>query len=163
MAWSSRLVSRLSRLRSLSAEERAALGEAVASLACVRVTLALFPPARLARELTDSGEATAIIDADRWAQCTRLERMVSVAGRLLPGTSTCLHRSIVLRRMLARRGLCARLRLGVRKSPDAFEAHAWVELAGRVLNDRADVAERYVPLQGMVGAGGLPPRGAYST
>mgnify|MGYP000718269785 CR=1 FL=1 len=36
----------------------------------------------------------------------------------------------------------AELRLGVRKAPD-LEAHAWVEVAGRPVNDDDDVRRRY--------------------
>jgi len=33
--------------------------------------------------------------------------------------------------------------IGVRKATGRFEAHAWVELRGVVLNDSADVRERF--------------------
>ncbi len=50
----------------------------------------------------------------------------------LPWDSRCLMRSLVLLRMLARRGIACQLVLGVRAG-DAFAAHAWVEHEGQPL------------------------------
>jgi hypothetical protein len=56
----------------------------------------------------------------------RLARGVRRTLRLLPGDSRCLTQSLVLTRLLARRGRLSRLVIGV--SPGhAFGAHAWVE------------------------------------
>jgi hypothetical protein len=48
---------------------------------------------------------------------------------LLPGDGRCLTRSLVLTRLLARRGIPAKLVIGARTVPD-FTAHAWVEHDG---------------------------------
>ena len=72
--------------------------------------------------------------------------LMAKAARHVPGDYTCLHRSMALWWMLRRRGFDGRLRLGVRKGRTAFEAHAWVEYAGDVLNDDPDVERRYEPL-----------------
>jgi hypothetical protein len=56
----------------------------------------------------------------------RLARGVRRTLSLLPGDSRCLTQSLVLTRLLARRGRLSRLVIGV--SPgQAFGAHAWVE------------------------------------
>ena len=47
----------------------------------------------------------------------------------VPGDTRCLARSLVLTRLLARRGIPAKLVIGARGGPD-FLAHAWVEHAG---------------------------------
>lgn len=49
---------------------------------------------------------------------------------LLPGDTRCLARSLVLTRLLARRGIPAKLVIGARADPD-FLAHAWVECDGK--------------------------------
>ncbi len=49
--------------------------------------------------------------------------------RLLPTDSRCLMRSLVLTRILARRGVYAKVVIGVRPEP-SFGAHAWVEVDG---------------------------------
>jgi hypothetical protein len=50
----------------------------------------------------------------------------------LPWDSRCLMRSLVLLRMLARRGVVCRLVIGVRPG-EKFEAHAWIEHGGHPL------------------------------
>jgi hypothetical protein len=63
----------------------------------------------------------------------RLGSIVDGRLRHLPGDTRCLARSLVLLKLLARRGLPhGLLIIGVRTEP-AFGAHAWVELDGRSL------------------------------
>ena len=50
----------------------------------------------------------------------------------LPWDSRCLMRSLVLLRMLARRGVVCELVIGV-KPGEKFEAHAWIEHEGHPL------------------------------
>ena len=62
-------------------------------------------------------------------------RLAGVAVRVLsvmPGDARCLVRSLVVLRLLARRGIDVRLIIAARPAP-SFEAHAWVERAGRPL------------------------------
>jgi hypothetical protein len=59
----------------------------------------------------------------------RLGHAVGRTLRLLPSDSRCLMRSLVLLRILARRGLASSLVIGVSPAPE-FKAHAWIELAG---------------------------------
>jgi hypothetical protein len=68
---------------------------------------------------------------------TRLEsfRLGAAVARVLgppPLRSRCLMQSLVLTRVLARRGVASKLIIGVRPGED-FGAHAWVEVAGRPL------------------------------
>ena len=59
----------------------------------------------------------------------RLGRVVGRTLSKLPADSRCLVRSLVLSRLLARRGIPASLVIGVKLDPE-FEAHAWVESGG---------------------------------
>ena len=75
---------------------------------------------------------------------------VQGVGRRLPGM-TCLVQALAANAMLARRGVPARVRIGVRRSatPTApLDAHAWLEsAAGRVLiGDVPELAD-YQPLE----------------
>ena len=58
-------------------------------------------------------------------------------------TPNCLERSLVLWWLLRRHGIRGELRIGARKSGMLLEAHAWVELAGKVLNDHNEVDKHY--------------------
>jgi hypothetical protein len=62
-------------------------------------------------------------------EARRLGRAVTRLLALVPGDTRCLARSLVLTRLLARRGIPAKLVIGARARPQ-FLAHAWVEHAG---------------------------------
>lgn len=57
---------------------------------------------------------------------------------------SCLHRSAVTARLLKRHGVRAQMVIGAQSLP--FEAHAWVEVDGRVVNDRPYVGQIYAEL-----------------
>jgi hypothetical protein len=56
----------------------------------------------------------------------------------------CLQRSAVTACMLKRHGVPAQLVIGVQRMP--FKAHAWVEVAGSVVNDKLYTPEMYAVL-----------------
>ena len=60
-------------------------------------------------------------------------RLVNRLLRVLPprGLRPCLKRSLLLLDLWSRCGLAPRLHLGVRRSADRREGHAWVTVAGR--------------------------------
>jgi hypothetical protein len=68
--------------------------------------------------------------ADGLAEARRLGWVVARTLKLLPGDTRCLTRSLVLTRLLARRGIPAKLVIGARPAPE-FLAHAWVECDGQ--------------------------------
>jgi hypothetical protein len=63
-------------------------------------------------------------------EARRLGWIVTRTLAFLPGDTRCLRRSLVLLALLARRGIGARLVIGVRSDPE-FLAHAWVECGGQ--------------------------------
>lgn len=109
-------------------------------------TLAALQPAR-ANELS----------ADRQLALAReTAYAVAVAVKYGPWRPLCLLRSLALAGFLGRQGIPCEVRIGVPRgkaviSPAGkldFTAHAWVELAGAVLNDKPDVAGRFSPFDG---------------
>lgn len=69
------------------------------------------------------------------------------AGRYHLVAVNCLLHSLTGRELLAREGVSATLRIGVaRGTDDALSAHAWLEVGGVGVNDAADVASRFAPL-----------------
>jgi hypothetical protein len=56
----------------------------------------------------------------------------------------CLQRSAALTRLLRRHGIAANLVIGAQQIP--FRAHAWVEVDGRVVNDKAYMSEVFAVL-----------------
>jgi hypothetical protein len=57
----------------------------------------------------------------------------------------CLQRSAIATRLLRRHGICAELVIGYRPLP--FESHAWVEVDGRVVNDRQQYQKAFTVLE----------------
>ncbi len=89
---------------------------------------------------------TAVAPVDGLSEARRLASVVSRALSLLPGDTRCLMRSLVLTRLLARRGIPAMLVIGARPAPD-FLAHAWVEHDGQpVLSSGGGAFVRLVEL-----------------
>ncbi|HLI58774.1 MAG TPA: lasso peptide biosynthesis B2 protein [Solirubrobacteraceae bacterium] len=77
----------------------------------------------------------------------RLGRAVMRALVLTPGGTKCLVRSLVLLRLLARRGIVdGALIIAVQPGPAVLDAHAWVELAGQPLLPPGDGHERLLAL-----------------
>lgn len=62
-------------------------------------------------------------------------RMVRAAEHNGFGHPTCLAESLALWWLLGREGIVSDLRVGVRNDGQKFEAHAWVECEGVVLNE----------------------------
>lgn len=62
-------------------------------------------------------------------------RMVRAAARNGLGSPSCLEESLVLCRLLSEEGIASQLRVGVKRDPKKFEAHAWVECNGVALNE----------------------------
>lgn len=69
---------------------------------------------------------------DRLVAGVRLGRAVGATLRVLPVDSRCLISSLVLTRLLARRGIESELVISVRPG-EKFAAHAWVEHGGLAL------------------------------
>jgi hypothetical protein len=88
------------------------------------------------------------MDAAR-AAAVRVAALVSIAARHGPLPAGCLPQSLALWWLLHRRGVPATLRIGIRLPEGGARAHAWVELQGRAIGERAALADRYVAYQGL--------------
>jgi hypothetical protein len=95
-------------------------------------------------------------DAEQLALARDTAYALAVAVKYGPWRPQCLLRSLALGWYLGRQGIAFELRLGVpaaaagvagRRAVD-FTAHAWVEHAGVVLNDRNSVAREFRPFAG---------------
>jgi hypothetical protein len=111
--------------------EQAALGlEIVVAYVRARRELRRAPIEQVVERLRPAGpsEAPSPAAAER-EEARSLGWVVVRTLRFLPGDTRCLRRSLVLLQLLARRGIAARLVIGVRTRPD-FLGHAWVECGG---------------------------------
>jgi len=92
-------------------------------------------------------------DAQTRARLTA--QMVRAAAQHGIGDPACLEVSLVLWWLLARQGIASDLRVGIRKSGENFEAHAWVEFGGTSLNEPETDHHHYVAFDEALAS--LPP------
>lgn len=105
------------------------------------------------RTLARPAPPTGVDVSSRLRVATEAAEVVDLAARRGPWRANCLQRSTVLWRELNRRGVDADLRIGVRAGDTSPAMHAWVEVDGRIVNDRPDVASRFSPFREPI----LPP------
>ena len=80
-------------------------------------------------------------------QARQASRAVAIAARYGPYRANCLKRSLVLLRVLRRRGVICELKLGAHLEGGDLSAHAWVQHDGIVLNDDQDIGDRFAMLR----------------
>jgi Transglutaminase-like superfamily len=96
-------------------------------------------------------ESLRAVELRRGAEPPQNERIAQAAGvrlgmavcrvlAILPTDSRCLVRSLVLTRLLAKRGIGSAFVIGVRPAPN-FHAHAWIESNGVPLLSPLDVGD----------------------
>lgn len=148
MGWCRSIMHRWRTFRHLSRAEQWLLLQTGFLLPLIALALRVFGFRRLhgalARLLPMPG-ATSRSAEQALTQAYATAQVVQAAVRQSPYPVNCLQQSLVLWWLLRRRRLSSDLRLGVRKATSRFEAHAWVEYRGFVLNDSEDVHQRFAP------------------
>lgn len=134
--------------RRLSRDEQLVVAEAAAAIVATWIGLRFFGFRywkALLERFMPSAPATAAV------------RTVGVIGRLHRSAArhlffhaNCLEQSLALWWLLRRRGIGAELRVGARKNDGRFEAHAWVELNGAILNDTSEGNVAFAPFDAPV-------------
>lgn len=137
---------KLAKFRALSWPERKVLFAATLLLPMFWIGLRVFGLPRFQARLKRSSAVTQTARSDE--DLCRIGALVNIAGNHVIFPSTCLTRSLLLDWLLYRRGVNSELRIGVRLVQGRLEAHAWVEFAGKPVNDTQDVAERFAAFDG---------------
>ena len=132
-------------LRALSWGDRALVVLAWCMLPMVAVGLRLVGFQRLRAWATSRPGTVPSHDLDAALAMARLVRGAAAWSVPRP---RCLTRSLVLVRLLQRRGLTAELRIGVDRTSPSFAAHAWVEHAGVALGEPEGIEARYATFDG---------------
>ena len=122
---------RLKKALQLPPSELWVLAQAAVYMPAVRLALRFVSVARLNAMATRSRLPSATIDATP----KDIARLVSIAADHGIYQARCLEKSLVLRWLLARRGIHAQLAFGAYKAEGAMQAHAWVEIDGVPLNE----------------------------
>lgn len=136
----------IARMSAFTWKERRVIAEAALLIGVLRPALRVAGIRRVQRMLSALLPADVSPDGARDANRCRaaaISRLVDTAARYTV-TNTCLHRSLALWWLLGRRGVPSQIRMGTRRLHGRFEAHAWVECAGLVVNDGGEPG--YAPL-----------------
>ncbi len=144
------------RFRLRPPEDRALILRAALLLPLTEIGLRLFGFRRW-KELIEKFSLT-----PRVAQSLQVDLQQDVALRAVravrsaelhgPTNPNCLERSMTLWWLLRRDGIDGELHIGARMEGGRFEAHAWVELRGEVLNDGAEVHQHYARFDAPIAA-----------
>jgi hypothetical protein len=148
MGWLNWSVETWRKLRVLTPDEREVLFRALFMLPVIRVGLHIGGLGRVQESLarlSAGGGTSRSSSGDPLLWGRTAGQMVAVAARHGLVRANCLAQALCLGYLLQRRRLACELRIGVSTAEGSFVAHAWVEQAGQVLNDSADVAERFAP------------------
>lgn len=138
---------RLGKLAALSPREWTELLQAQGALLWAQVLVWTRPTGRLVANETAAPEHGREPARPPDAADPRAPRLALAVGRAAENglfRPLCLVQAVALNRMLERRRIHgSRIRIGVRMRNGRFAAHAWVEYAGRVLGDPAELAAQF--------------------
>ena len=138
----------------LSGYARGVVLEAAAALAATWIGLRIAGFRRWKTVLAWLAPGTTIptgpIDPDLVHSAREIARLEQAAARHIFFHANCLEQSLTLWWLLHSRGIAAKLRIGARKDAGRFEAHAWVEFDGAVLNDAGSEHLHFVPFDGPI-------------
>ena len=142
------------KVRALEWPDHLLLTEAVVLLPVLSVALRLFGFRRVYSALNwfarPPASQTAPQNPVALDAIGRVSHLVDVAARRGVYHPTCLERSLVLWALLRQRHVESGLRIGVRLTQAGFEAHAWVEYQGAVVNDAPDIAQTFAPFDRLI-------------
>jgi hypothetical protein len=135
----------------LAPGDRRLLLEALRWLATARLALWVMPFRRVQQRF-DAHEPSSVDATWDASAPAAVARAIRRARRLVPA-ATCLPQALAGRAMLAKRGIACDLRIGVAKDEHGhLQAHAWVEVEGRVVvGDLPDLA-RFSPVRSLPGS-----------
>jgi len=99
---------------------------------------------RILNQLSKNGSDSELSKERQKAKAQSITRMVSITASYGPCRVKCLNKSLVSRWLLRKRGITSDLKIGASKdSSENFNAHAWLEIQGVVINDSKDVGSRF--------------------
>ena len=114
----------------LPAGERRLVLQSLLALVAARLALWIFPLKKIQTlktlKVSKSFRVSVAPEKIAWA--------IGALSHRLPGLRNCLVQALAGQALLARHGQSSQLRIGVARFADGqFKAHAWVEVAGRLL------------------------------
>jgi hypothetical protein len=136
---------RLHRFFLLTPTEQRLLAHATLTVAAIRIGLWVLPFRTLRRVLVRTAREACDVPEKKMASIEKVSWAVGMASRIVP-RATCLTQALAAQVLLARQGCPATLTIGVAKSQQGqLEAHAWVEIQGRIVIGKLTDLSRFTP------------------
>jgi Transglutaminase-like superfamily len=130
--------------RLLTEEERSLLMQAIIFLPLVAFSLQLWGMQRTQQALSRLSNSGIYRTSDvLLIQIQKTSRLVEIAANYIPVWGNCLKKSLVLWFLLRRQGIVSELLIGARRLEGEFQAHAWIEYQGIVINDTPHVRQSF--------------------
>lgn len=111
-------------LLALPSGEIRLLATATAAVLMSAIVLRVLPAVAVRRLVQRKGAPHS--DKAKWAP-EQLARFVEIANRHVPGTPSCLRRTVALSYLFRRHGFPATFSIGVQREKDTLYAHAWLQ------------------------------------
>lgn len=127
----------------MSWDDRWIMAQSFILLPAIALSLSLFGLPTTQRYLAQLSPVGVAKTGVALPEVKRMAFSVNRAANHSPLWGNCLKRSLTLWFVLRRRGILSDLRIGVRRHEGEFQAHAWIEYEGAVLNDRPTVYQLY--------------------
>lgn len=127
----------------MSWDDRWIMAQSFILLPAIALSLSLFGLPTTQRYLAQLSPIGVAKTGLAFAEVKRMAFSVNRAANHSPLWGNCLKRSLTLWFLLRRRGILSDLRIGVRRHEGEFQAHAWIEYEGRILNDHATVHQQF--------------------
>jgi hypothetical protein len=140
-------VTRLKNFLGRSADERRLMVEALVLLPVARLSLAVcgYAPTRALFEILSRIPGPRTNEARARDLPSLINQVTHAAARHAVCQTTCLRRSLVVWTLLRQQGFRPTLRFGARNTDGKFDAHAWVELDGKVFDPTFGDTHTFVP------------------
>ena len=85
-------------------------------------------------------------NSDKEAVVRDIVKMLQIAFSHDIANLTCLHRVLVLKNVLKKKGITASIIIGVRKDKSKLAAHAWLQIGNDVIDDQKSYTDQFKPL-----------------
>ena len=132
--------------------ERSTVVEAAGSFLATKLGLRIFGFHRWKKALAwlvpGMNADTGVIGPGEVTSAQKIAQIAAAVERNFFFRTNCLEQALVLWFLLRRRGIAAELCFGGRKEGSRFEAHAWVEIGGTVLEKTGEAHHHFVPFEG---------------
>ena len=131
---------KISKFWTLPVQDRRFFAEAAVLLFICTILIKFVQFKHVHRFLGRHWGSNSVADPSDKPKARLIRSSVLRAARVLPLKTLCLSRSMATFMMLRRRGIPAVLVAGVKLEGSALVAHAWVQVSGEPINERAESA-----------------------